>query len=100
MLVFHFTFKLGSGPLCRGLSPIRASAFDILKLAGSSSHLEGPFPRRFRRTIFPQRSQSLWTICLTFLPSILTFGRQGYLLMLRALFSHGYDFPCPPHFGA
>jgi hypothetical protein len=55
-LVFHFTFKLGRGPFCRGLPPIRASAFDILKLAGSSSRLPGPLPRRrFPRTIFFER---------------------------------------------
>jgi len=55
-LVFHFTFRLCKGLLCRGLPPIRASAFDILKLAGSSSHLPGPFPRRcFPRTIFFER---------------------------------------------
>jgi hypothetical protein len=44
------------GPFCRGLPPIRASAFDILKLAGSSSRLPGPLPRRrFPRTIFFER---------------------------------------------
>src|SRR5262245_15289526 len=52
-LVFHFTFKLGKGLLCRGLRPIRATAFDILKLAGFSIRLPGPLPRRrFPRTIF------------------------------------------------
>jgi hypothetical protein len=56
-LVFLFAFKLGRGPFCcRGLPPIRATAFDILKLAGSSSHLIGPLPRRrFPRTIFFER---------------------------------------------
>jgi hypothetical protein len=54
-LVFHFSFPLGRSPLCRALPPIRATAFDILKLAGSSSHLRGPLPRRFPRTIFFDR---------------------------------------------
>src|SRR5271166_5409279 len=52
-LIFYFTFPLLGGPFCRGLPPIRASAFGILKLAGSSDHLIGPLPRRFqKRTIF------------------------------------------------
>jgi hypothetical protein len=54
-LVFHFTFPLGKGLLCRGLPPSRATAFNILKLAGSSMRLPGPLPRRFRRTIFFDR---------------------------------------------
>jgi hypothetical protein len=41
-LVFHFTFPLLKDLLCRGLPPRRATAFGILKLAGSSSHLPGP----------------------------------------------------------
>ena len=44
---FHFTFPLGNGTFCRDLPPIRASAFGILRLAGSSSLLPGPLPRRF-----------------------------------------------------
>jgi hypothetical protein len=54
-LVFHFAFPLGNGLLCRALPPIRAFAFDILKLAGSSSRFPGPLPRRFPRTIFFDR---------------------------------------------
>src|SRR5215472_8822511 len=55
-LVFVFAFPLGNGLFGRGLPPKRATAFDILKLAGSSSHLIGPLPRRrFPRTISFER---------------------------------------------
>ena len=54
-LVFDFTFPVGRGLLCRGLPPSRASAFDILKLAGSSMRLPFPLPRFFPRTIFFDR---------------------------------------------
>ena len=62
-LVFHFTFPVGRGPLCRGLPPIRATAFDILKLAGSSNHLPGPLPRSFPRTIFFDRCFMCSFVC-------------------------------------
>src|SRR6516165_9490303 len=54
-LVFHFAFPLGRGPFCRGLPPSRATAFNILKLAGSSMRLPFPLPRFFPRTIFFDR---------------------------------------------
>ena len=55
-LVFHFTFPIFRGPFWRGLPPVRATAFDILKLAGSSIKLPGPLPGRFqKRTIFFER---------------------------------------------
>ena len=55
-LVFRFTFPLGRGPFCHGLPSKRATAFGILKLAGSSNRLPGPLPRRFQpRTIFFER---------------------------------------------
>src|SRR6516162_5056390 len=62
-LVFRFTFPLLNSPFCRGLPPIRATAFGILKLAGSSTRLPGRLPRRFPRTIFFDRCFMCLFVC-------------------------------------
>jgi len=63
-LVFRFTFPLLKGLLCRGLTPRRATAYNILKLAGSSNRLPGPLPRRrFPRTIFFERCFNRSFVC-------------------------------------
>ena len=83
-LVFHVTFPIGRGLLCRGgLAPIRAAAFAILKLAGSSIRLPGPLPRRFPRTIFVDRcfmrSFDWPVVCLSIFvkPSIIPLVGSG-----------------------